>query len=149
MPKAKTDHFSFLISKPCPSLLEKNFIKVVKVVCQAQVNVEVDPTCLYRSCECAAVPYRAAISKMATARVSVNTLALFLALSLPQTGLSLALGYTLLLGEDISRALASCFQNGQAGKDAVQSYFEEVEWGGNKEKCALTRRGFGDILPLA
>lgn len=82
---------------------------------------------------------------MATTRVSVNTLALFLALSLPQTGLSLALGYTLLLGKDIS----SCFLNGQAGKDAVQSYFEEMEWGGNKEKWALVRRGFGDIQPSA
>lgn len=105
--------------------------------------------CLHRSCECTAAPYHAAISKMATARVSVNTPALFLALSLPQTGLSLALGYTPLLGKDISRALASCFQNGQAGKDAVQSYLEEVEWGGNKEKWALTRRGFSDIQLLA
>ncbi|GAA6075073.1 uncharacterized [Tachysurus ichikawai] len=40
---------------------------------------------------------------MAPARVSVNAQALFLALSLPQTGLSLELGYTLLLGKDISR----------------------------------------------
>lgn len=84
---------------------------------------------------------------MATARVSVNTLALFLALSLPQTGLSLALGYTLLLGKDISSAPAGHVQNGQAGEDAVQSYFEEVEWGGNKEKWALTRRGFADTQP--
>lgn len=82
---------------------------------------------------------------MAPARVSVKAPALFLALSLPQTGLSLALGYTLLLGKNISRASVDCFQSGQAGKDAVQSYFEEVEWGGNKEKWALTRRGFTDI----
>lgn len=55
--------------------------------------------------------YNSLISKMTTAAVSVNSVALFLALSLLQTGLSLALSYMLQLGRDISRARSSCFQN--------------------------------------
>lgn len=66
---------------------------------------------LHKACDCTAFAYHGVISKMATETASVNTPALFLALSLPQTGLSLALGYTLLLGKDISRPPSSCFQN--------------------------------------
>lgn len=66
------------------------------------------------------------IPKMATATVSVNSVALFLALSLLQTGLSLGLGYKLLLGRDISRAWSSCFQNVQAPGESfrINTHFQ-------------------------
>lgn len=57
---------------------------------------------------------------MATAGASVNSVALFLALSLLQTGLSLALGYTLQFGRDISRAQSSCFQNVWAPRESFR-----------------------------